>query len=317
LWFTNFGNDSIGRITTAGVVSNYTDPTISAPIDITPGPDGAPWFENTKNHLIGRITTSGVVSSFTVPGIAVLGELTAGPDGAMWFTEINASGGAVGRITVDGVMSSFPSNGHNPAGITSGPDGHLWVTDATKPGRIERFTTSGSETDYFPNVFQPRVITTGPDGAIWLNGAVGGPIGRITTKGSFSSYSDPLISGSAYAVASLITGPDGAMWFTNVDSIGRMSTGKSVVTEPEQGGGGGPVAVSGAGFSAGEPVSVNYLTGSSPASVALCSTTATPTGSYTCAGNIPTTAGNPGTHVIEAIGGTSHTKTKTTFILVG
>ena len=35
LWFTNAGNDSIGRITTNGVISNFTDPSIASPDGIT------------------------------------------------------------------------------------------------------------------------------------------------------------------------------------------------------------------------------------------------------------------------------------------
>ena len=46
LWFTNFVGNSIGRISTSGVVSNYTDPSISEPTGITAGPDGALWFTN-------------------------------------------------------------------------------------------------------------------------------------------------------------------------------------------------------------------------------------------------------------------------------
>ena len=56
LWFTNAGN-SIGRITTAGVVTNYTGTGISNPSGITAGPDGALWFTNSGNNSIGRITT--------------------------------------------------------------------------------------------------------------------------------------------------------------------------------------------------------------------------------------------------------------------
>ena len=56
LWFTNFGNNSIGRITTAGAVTNFTDPSISLPYGIAAGPDGALWFTNSASS-IGRITT--------------------------------------------------------------------------------------------------------------------------------------------------------------------------------------------------------------------------------------------------------------------
>lgn len=89
LWFTNGANfnvsslalepGSIGRITTAGAVTNYTDPSISDPSSITSGPDGALWFTDgedlpffvpgsvslsTAASSIGRITTAGVVTSY-------------------------------------------------------------------------------------------------------------------------------------------------------------------------------------------------------------------------------------------------------------
>ena len=69
LWFTNANNNSIGRITTAGVVTNYTGTGIDAPRSITTGPDGALWFTNWYNSSIGRITTAGVVSNYTGTGI--------------------------------------------------------------------------------------------------------------------------------------------------------------------------------------------------------------------------------------------------------
>ena len=69
MWFTSFGNDSIGRITTSGVVTTFTDPTISHPQSIESGPDGALWFTNSANDSLGRITTTGTVTNFHDPGI--------------------------------------------------------------------------------------------------------------------------------------------------------------------------------------------------------------------------------------------------------
>ena len=63
LWFTNSGTfdpttktfigSSIGRITTVGVVTTYTDPSIDGPEGITAGPDGALWFTN-DGYLDGK-----------------------------------------------------------------------------------------------------------------------------------------------------------------------------------------------------------------------------------------------------------------------
>ncbi len=59
LWFTNTDDNSIGRITTGGINTNYTGIGIDDPTAITTGPDGALWFTNAGNNSIGRITTKG------------------------------------------------------------------------------------------------------------------------------------------------------------------------------------------------------------------------------------------------------------------
>ena len=52
---------SIGRITTGGKVTIYTDTGIKGPFGITAGPDGAMWFTDNGKHgggdSIGRIAT--------------------------------------------------------------------------------------------------------------------------------------------------------------------------------------------------------------------------------------------------------------------
>jgi virginiamycin B lyase len=58
LWFTNSGNNTIGRITTGGTVTSFSDPSLANPQDITTGPDGALWFTNPSNNSIGRIVAA-------------------------------------------------------------------------------------------------------------------------------------------------------------------------------------------------------------------------------------------------------------------
>ena len=105
LWFTNGDNNSIGRISTTGVVTNYTGTGIDSPDGITAGPDGALWFTNYANNSIGRITTTGVVTNYTGTGIDTPKGITAGPDGALWFT--NSGNNSIGRITTTGVVTNY------------------------------------------------------------------------------------------------------------------------------------------------------------------------------------------------------------------
>lgn len=91
LWFTNAGRPTIGRITPAGVITEFvvnTPESGQSTIAITAGPDGALWFTETAG-VVGRITTSGTVTEFIVPWEAPFGSylsgITAGPDGNLWF----------------------------------------------------------------------------------------------------------------------------------------------------------------------------------------------------------------------------------------
>jgi virginiamycin B lyase len=98
LWFTNQRDNTIGRITIAGTVTDYTGPGIDQVRgSMVVGPDRALWFTNwTRSGSIGRITTSGIVTNYTDPTINFPYGIIAGADGALWFTNRNNS---IGRIT--------------------------------------------------------------------------------------------------------------------------------------------------------------------------------------------------------------------------
>lgn len=56
LWFTDFGANQVGRVTTAGAIVEFDLPTASAfPDGITAGPDGNMWFTEFTAGEIGRI----------------------------------------------------------------------------------------------------------------------------------------------------------------------------------------------------------------------------------------------------------------------
>lgn len=68
LWFTNSSNNSIGRITTTGSVSNYTGTGIDEPLGITAGADGALWFTNYAKGAPNGSTLGIVVRPVQVAG---------------------------------------------------------------------------------------------------------------------------------------------------------------------------------------------------------------------------------------------------------
>jgi virginiamycin B lyase len=159
LWFTEVGGQDrytgavspggIGRITPAGVITEFATGITDWPQSITAGCDGNLWFTQPNGNTIGRITPRGRITEFSVGSVA---EITVGPDGNVWFTEGDllefgtdqVGPGGIGRITPKGKVTDF-SAGITDAtggGITAGPDGNLWFTQTdhqgTGNGRIGR-----------------------------------------------------------------------------------------------------------------------------------------------------------------------------------
>lgn len=105
LWVTQNGaTNAIGRLTTAGALTEYALPTASAdPLYITLGNDGNLWFTEHDASKIGRVTTAGIITEFSTPtpnsgpyDIASLpGECGPG-HGDIWFTE--AAANKIGRM---------------------------------------------------------------------------------------------------------------------------------------------------------------------------------------------------------------------------
>jgi streptogramin lyase len=231
LWFVNYGNNSIGRISTSGAITNYVSTAIDQPYEIAAGADGALWFTDNGGNNIGRITTTGTVSTYTLPTGEDPFAIAAGPDGNLWFTDLGLN--SIGRITTAGVVTLFPNKGIDyPTGIAAGPDGAMWFTNFSN-NKIGRITMSGAVNGFGgTGINHPQGITAGPDGALWFTNTgdlrtnAHSSIGRITTSDVVTNYTDPTIDGPDGIAA----GPDGALWFTNSanNSIGRITTSGAV-----------------------------------------------------------------------------------------
>ncbi len=230
LWFLNSNANAIGRITTTGTFSYFTDPghTLGAG-HMTAGPDGAMWFTN-LDASIGRIdTTTHAVTNYTDVAVKQAKGITAGPDGALWFTDTGNN--SIGRIdpTSHAITEYADASVADPTSIATGPDAGLWFTNhgTGTIGRID--PTTHVITKYAASISGPSSITAGPDGALWFTSDTSAnPIGRITTSGSVQNYVEP---GSHVLGADAITrGPDGALWFVDraAFAIGRVTTGGTI-----------------------------------------------------------------------------------------
>jgi hypothetical protein len=217
LWFTEFAARQIGRITTAGVITEFSingpgcydignsGACNSQPYRIAAAPDGNLWFTFSDTNrigrittLIGRITTAGIIRQFAIPSASGgPGGIAAGPDGNLWFTEHVPS--QIGRITTAGVITEFPipTSGSGAVDIAAAPDGNLWFTEHVT-NQIGRITTTG---------------TTGPcvasATALCLNG------GRFQVTAHWQKSDGA--SGDGAGVK--LTGDSGYFWFFTPDNI--------------------------------------------------------------------------------------------------
>jgi virginiamycin B lyase len=206
LWFTRPATNSIGRITTAGIVTTYTGGGITFPEPITAGPDGALWFANATS--IGRITTAGVVTHFTGPDIHEPFGITSGPDGALWYS--NTLGNSIGRITTAGAVRNY-------------------TYTATATG-----------------IRQPWDIATGADGALWFTNNLGNSIGRITSAvtpqiSAVTPTNGPV--GTSVTITGLNLGGATAVTFNGTPATIASSNNTTIVTHVPSGATSGPISV--------------------------------------------------------------------------
>lgn len=248
VWFTEANSGIIGKITTSGVITEYSaNMTVT---DITTGPDGNLWFTfgtmgASYGNGVGKITTSGIVTAYSIlptNGHAPYPQsITTGPDGNLWFTEKEVN--KIGKITTSGVITEYnlPTADSKPYGITTGSDGALWFT-ASNTSKIGRITTAGVVTDEYSVAATPagslQHIIAGPDGAVWFTNYFGNKIGRLATELtsqtiSFSSTgpTDAVIDGPTYTpVASATSGllvtitvDSSASSVCSIDGAGKVS----------------------------------------------------------------------------------------------
>src|SRR5207245_8484196 len=109
LWFTEYANNAIAKVTTGGAVTTYTIPgTGNQPENIATGPDGNLWFvESSGTTPIGRFNPNTLVfTMFGLPGGrsgSDVQDIVAGMEYNMWSTW----GGSIARTTQAGPTTSF------------------------------------------------------------------------------------------------------------------------------------------------------------------------------------------------------------------
>jgi virginiamycin B lyase len=227
IWFVETTAQQIGRISTDGVVTEFSleeGGIAEAQGFIAVGPDGALWFNMDDANQLGRITPTGEITQFDLPeGLSPIRELVTGPDGALWVTSRGMN--AIIKLTPDGTIAALyalTKDESNPTGMIVGPDKALWFVEGGA-NQIGRITIDGQLTEYpisEENSFALR-LTAGPDNAVWFTMFGVNKIGRIDMDGNITTFDAPDMG-----PVGITTGADGALWFTGFESaeIGRMTT---------------------------------------------------------------------------------------------
>ena len=245
VWFAEPNDDTIGRISPTGAVTEYPLPdSFQEPRGIAAGPNGTVWFTQTGSHTgsegIGRIDVSGTITEFPLPANSRPFGIAMGPDGNIWFTEVG--GWRIATINGSGAVTEFPVTLHNePLNIVSGPDGAVWFTEDGivngGTGAIGRITTSGNLSEYVlptPPGHDSGAgdIAVGPDGNLWFTWVTLDPtqplatashsVGRITPSGTITEF--PVSAGGGWPPGGIAAGPDGNLWFAqgHANAIGRL-----------------------------------------------------------------------------------------------
>lgn len=228
MYFTEPNIDTIGEITTSGVVSQYTSgiPAGAHPEGIAAiGYLPQLVFTEAGRDKLSDFSTLGHTAAEFSPTLttgAAQGEIVKGPDGNYWFTETGLT--RIGKFSY-GTRSVTEYNlgtGVAPIGIGGGAGGDVWVT-ATNSYGPEVFSFASGGYAYLDGVVvssTPQDAAEGPDGNVWITEPSGGIIARVTPKGGVSEFG---VSGAQ--PWGITSGPDGNLWFTDCSGhIGYITT---------------------------------------------------------------------------------------------
>ena len=161
-----------GSITTAGVVTNVSDPSISGPESVAAGADGAMWFTNFFANSIGRISSSSPSVAPTVSNVSP----NAGPTAGRQTVTITGVG-----FVPDSIVRFGNTLGTHPTVVSAT---QMTVVTPVRPaGTVNVLVTTAGGTSAASSGDRylfgaPTVTSIGPDG---------GPIGGgtvVTIRGT-------------------------------------------------------------------------------------------------------------------------------------
>jgi virginiamycin B lyase len=250
LWFTEKGANKVGRITTAGQITEYPIPNNASGLSDT-GPTnivesgGAMWFLTDIGQSVYRITSGGTYTQVYNQQTYNASNLAPSSSGGVWLMMTNGDGfaqdgDALALVDPDGKATGYPATHPNHMyAIALAPNGRVWynnqgssLNSMAQSGQELSSPLSSQTTDEVSSIAFTR------DGTPWFTEYVPGDVtgsGCCGAVGDFSggtAHVTPI--GVQHVVAglephSLVVGPDGDLWFAfnraytgGYDGIGRI-----------------------------------------------------------------------------------------------
>lgn len=214
VWFTDYTNDRIGKITPLGKVTFFQLQHDASPFAMARGSDGALWFTEYFPRRIGRITTDGQVRSFKAAGIPL--EIVSGPDGNLWYN----AGGSIYKLATTGKGYRVRRIGDLGGGLWSAYH-NIWFYTAN-PGQLEEMSTKGAIVKKFTVPYRclPFALTGGPENSVWYVDAANDCVARMTLSGTFYTVATYSQKENEGLFAGIVAGPKGNLWFTETGASG-------------------------------------------------------------------------------------------------
>jgi virginiamycin B lyase len=250
-WFTEShveppqtDNHHVGRITTAGDITEFLVCQFCFPNDIAQGSRGILYFTKSDPGL-GRITTDGTVLADVVPSNTLAnGNGVAARGDDVYYAAFNTH--SIWRYdSAANAFTEFPiaAPGASPSDVALASDGTVWFTDAgtNAIGRLNPATGAVTETPLPGGPNGPRDIAVATDGKVWFTKRFDNVVGFLDPATN-TPTEFPLAAGTG--PEGIAAASDGSVWFTQAvaGNVARITTA-GVVTEGKRVKGSEPVGV--------------------------------------------------------------------------
>jgi streptogramin lyase len=218
LWFSEGGLGAIGRVTSQGQITSYSEGLEGAdPAGLIVGPAGDIWFglevDNSRSY-IGRIAPTGAITLDQLPIARTQPErLAVGPEGNVWFISSRYSFPSIGYVTPLGAVAQFELP-RRPLSLAAGAGANMWFTAGDEAGAAigEVVLTEGGGATVtlvrsgLSAGSRPEELTRGPDGNLWFTDEATEAIGQVTPSGQITEL--PIGS----RAEQIVPGAEGNLW---------------------------------------------------------------------------------------------------------